>query len=284
VRFRRALSLAINRDGINKILFFGFGVLGQNTVLAGGMPHRKDLRMAYARFDIAEANRLLDEMGLTARDAKGFRLRPDGRRLDIIVETAGESTEQSDVLEIVADTWAEIGVQLLTRPSQREILRRRVFSGEAVMSVGVGGGEFGLPTPDMCPSWLAPVMEEHPQWSQWGLYFESKGKRGQAPTLPAARRLVELYQRWLVAADRAERARIWGEMLELNAEELFSIGILGDTPPAGDRGQWVARGSGKGDLCLGSRGAFWLPLPGHLLLGGRAPLPLNCNHKGRRAC
>jgi peptide/nickel transport system substrate-binding protein len=230
VRFRRALSLAINRDEINKILYFGFGVPGQNTVLRNAMPHRPGLRMAHAQFDPVEANRLLDDMGLTKRDARGFRLRPDGRRLDIIVETAGESTEQSDVLELVADTWAEIGVELLTRPSQREVLRRRVFSGEAMMSVGVGGGEFGLPTPDMSPGWLAPVMEEQSQWSQWGLYFESKGKRGQPPTLPAARRLVDLYAGWLVSVERAERARIWAEMLEINADEVFTVGILGDTP------------------------------------------------------
>jgi peptide/nickel transport system substrate-binding protein len=226
-RFRRALSLAINRDEINKILFFGLAKPGQNTVLRSPMPQQTGLRTAYAQFQIAEANRLLDEMGLTARDARGFRLRPDGRRLDIIVETDGESTEQSDVLELVADTWAEIGVQLLPRPSQRQVLRRRVFSGEAVMSVG--GGEFGLPTPDMSPSWLAPVMEEQVQWSQWGLYFESKGQRGQPPTLPAARRLVELYRSWLVSTDRTERARIWGEMLEINAEDVFTIGIVGDT-------------------------------------------------------
>jgi peptide/nickel transport system substrate-binding protein len=226
-RFRRALSLAIHRDEINKILFFGFGKPGQNTVLRSPMPHQTGLRMASAKFDLVEANRLLDDMGLTVRDARGFRLRPDGKRLDIIVETDGESTEQSDVLELVADTWAEIGVQLLPRPSQRQVLRRRVFSGEAVMSVG--GGEFGLPTPDMNPSWLAPVMEEHLQWSQWGLSFESKGQRGQPLTLPAARRLVELYRRWLVSTDRTERARIWGDMLEINAEEVFTIGILGDT-------------------------------------------------------
>jgi peptide/nickel transport system substrate-binding protein len=97
------------------------------------------------------------------------------------------------------------------------------------MSVGVGSGEFDLPTPDMSPSWLAPVMEEHLQWSQWGLHFESKGQRGQAPTLPAALELVNLYRRWLVSADRTERARIWGEMLEINAREVFTIGILGDT-------------------------------------------------------
>lgn len=225
-RFRRALSLAINRDEINKILFYGFGVIGQNTVLQGPTS-KEDIRMAYARFDPARANRLLDEMGLTARDAARFRRRPDAKRLDIIVETSGESTEESDVLELVADTWREIGVELLIRPSQRAVFRRRVFSGEAVMSVW--SGEFGLPTPDMSPSWLAPVSGEQLQWSRWGLSMESKGQRGQPPTLPAAQRLQELYRRWLVSTDRAERARIWDEMLVINAEEVFTIGILGDT-------------------------------------------------------
>lgn len=225
-RFRQALSLAINRDEINKILFFGFGVTGQNTVLRSPAS-QENRRMAYARYDLAQANRLLDEVGLTRRDANGFRLRPDGKRLDIIVETSGESSEQSDVLELVADTWVEIGVELLIRPSQREVFRRRVFSGEAMMSVSAG--EFGLPTPDMSPIWLAPVAEEHLQWSRWGLYFESKGQRGEPPALPAARRLVELYRRWLVSIDRTDRARIWGEMLAINAEEVFTIGILGDS-------------------------------------------------------
>jgi len=225
-RFRQALSLAIDREEVNKVLFFGFGAAGQNTVLRspGG---REAPRLHHAQYDLARANRLLDEVGLTRRDAREFRLRPDGKRLDIIVETSGESSQESDVLELIADTWAELGIELLIRPSQREVFRRRVFSGEAMMSVW--GGEFGLPTPDMSPSWLAPVSEEQLQWSQWGLHFESKGERGQPPTLPAAERLVELYRRWLVSTERAERARIWDEMLEINAEEVFTIGILGNS-------------------------------------------------------
>jgi peptide/nickel transport system substrate-binding protein len=230
-RFRRALSMAINRDEINKILFYGLGVIGQNTVLRSPAPWpQEDLRMAYAQYAPAEANRLLDEMGLTRRDGRGFRRRPDGRRLDIIVETAGESTQQTDVLEMVKDTWAQVGVELLIRPSQRQLYRLRVFSGKAMMSVEAGTGEFGLPTPEMSPSWLAPVSEEQLEWSRWGLYFESSGKRGEPPAVPAAQRLAELYRRWLVAADRSEQARIWGEMLEINAEEVFTVGILGDTP------------------------------------------------------
>ena len=39
----------------------------------------------------AEASRLLDEIGLTKRDGAGIRLLPDGRELEIIVETDGES-------------------------------------------------------------------------------------------------------------------------------------------------------------------------------------------------
>jgi len=225
-RFRRALSLAIDREEINKILFFGLGVVGQNSVLRSPATHENP-RMAYARFDLAQANRLLDEMGLTARDTKGFRLRPDGQRLDIIVETSGESLEQVDVLELVADTWKQVGIELLIRPGQLAVFRRRISTGEAVMSVS-NSDLFGLPTPDMSPIELAPVNSIHLQWSQWGLYYETKGKSGEEPP-PAAKRLAALYDRWLGSTDRAERARIWGEMLDINAEEVFTIGILGGT-------------------------------------------------------
>jgi peptide/nickel transport system substrate-binding protein len=225
-RFRWALSLAIDRDEINKILFFGLGIVGQNSVLRSPATHENP-RMAYARFDPAQANRLLDEVGLTARDKRGFRLRPDGQRLDIIVETDGESLGEVDALELVADTWRQIGVELLIRPSQREVLRRRVMSGEAVMSVS-HSDLFGLPTPDMSPMELAPVNSIQLQWSQWGLWYETKGQSGEEPP-PVARRLTALYDQWLRSTDRAERARIWGEMLDINAEEVFSIGILGGT-------------------------------------------------------
>jgi peptide/nickel transport system substrate-binding protein len=225
-RFRRALSLAVDREEINKILFFGLGVVGQNSVLRSPAT-QENPRMAYARFDLDQANRLLDEMGLTGRDTKGFRLRPDGQRLDIIVETSGESLEQVDVLELVADTWKQVGIELLIRPSQLAVFRRRISTGEAVMSVS-NSDLFGLPTPDMSPIELAPVNSIHLHWSQWGLYYETKGKSGEEPP-PAAKRLAALYDRWLGSTDRAERARVWGEMLDIHAEELFSIGILGGT-------------------------------------------------------
>jgi peptide/nickel transport system substrate-binding protein len=228
-RFRQALSLAVNRQEINQILYYGLGLPGQNTVLRSPGGGHEEPRMAYARFDLRQANRLLDEMGLIARDNRGFRLRPDGLRLDLIVETSGDETEHTDVLELVKDAWAEIGIELLIRTSQLEVFRRRVFSGEAMMSAYNGNFGFGLPTPDMNPDWLAPVSQQQLQWPKWGLYFETKGREGEPPTLPAAKHLVELYQRWLVSGDADERARVWAKMLDINAEEVFTIGIVGGT-------------------------------------------------------
>ena len=39
-------------------------------------------------------------------------------------------------------------------------------------------------------------------------------------------RLKELYEAWLGAADAAERAQIWHEMLRIWADEVFSIGLV----------------------------------------------------------
>ena len=40
-------------------------------------------------------------IGLTARDARGLRLMRSGQALEIVVDTAGESTEETDVLELI---------------------------------------------------------------------------------------------------------------------------------------------------------------------------------------
>jgi peptide/nickel transport system substrate-binding protein len=262
-RFRQALSLGINREEINHVLYYGLGLPGQNTVLRNPTGHEEP-RMAYARFDLAQANRLLDEMGLTLRDGRGYRLRPDGRRLDLIIETSGDESEHTDVLELVKDTWAELGIELLIRPSQLEVFRRRVYSGEAMMSAYYGNFGFGLPTPDE-PDWLAPVSQQQLQWPKWGPYFE-QGPRRRAALLRAAP--VELYQRWLVSGDADERARVWAEMLDINAEEVFDR----------HRGQHLqpivvaqAPGVPPGHLLLGA-GLTSGSTTRHVLLGGRPPL------------
>ncbi len=229
VRFRRALSLAINRHEINQVIYFGLAQESANTVLPQSPLYRPAFQQAYARFDLKRANQLLDEIGLSRRDDRGIRLLANGQPLEIILQTAGESTEETDVLELVTDSWLQLGIKLLIKPSQRQVFRERVFSGSAMMSVW-SGLDNALPNADTSPEELAPTAQNQLQWPKWGQYYETGGKAGEAVDLPAAARLLTLNQQWRQATDFAQRRKIWLQMLAIYADQVFTIGIVRGVP------------------------------------------------------
>jgi peptide/nickel transport system substrate-binding protein len=223
VRFRRALSMAIDRPQINQVLYFGLASESNNTVVPESPLFRKEYQTLWAKYDRKAANKLLDEIGLK-RGSDGIRQLSDGRPLEIIVETAGESTEQTDVLELIRETWREAGIKLFSKPSQRDLLRNRVFSGEAMMSVFYGLDN-GIPSADTAPDELAPKDQAQLEWPKFGQYFETAGKVGEAPDFPEAIELMKLWHDWH-GASHDERAKIWHRMLSIHANQQFSIGVI----------------------------------------------------------
>jgi peptide/nickel transport system substrate-binding protein len=219
----------VDRTEINQALFHGLANESNNTVLPACAMYDEYLQTRWAVYDPEQANALLDEMGLTERDSDGVRLRPDGEPLEIIVHSAGESTEESDILELVHDSWLKIGVKIYTKPSQRQVFRERVFSGEAMMSIW-SGLENGMPTPDMSPHELAPTRQDQYQWPKWGQHFETKGTVGEAPDMESAQQLFALNESWRTATTTAERQGIWTKMLRTYCEEVYSIGIVNSVP------------------------------------------------------
>jgi peptide/nickel transport system substrate-binding protein len=97
---------------------------GQNTVLPQSPLYRPQYRTAAAQYDLAEADRLLDQAGLV-RGSDGLRHLSDGRIADIVIENSGESSEKSDVLELIRDSWRKVGIRLFSRPMQLTLFRRQ---------------------------------------------------------------------------------------------------------------------------------------------------------------
>jgi peptide/nickel transport system substrate-binding protein len=228
VRFRRALSLAIDRALVNQVLYFGLAVEANNTVLPGSPLYQDRYKDAWAGYDKKQAIRLLDEIGLK-RGLDGIRRLPDGRKLEIIIETAGESSEQTDVLELVRETWREVGIAAFSKPSQREAFRNRVFAGETVMSVW-SGIENGLPTAETSPDELAPTSQLQLQWPKFGQWYETSHKVGEAPDIPEVQELAGLYEQWRRSANDEERTRVWQKMLTIHVEQQFTIGVVSGVP------------------------------------------------------
>lgn len=225
VRVRRAMSLAINRNEINQVIYYGLARESADTVLPESPLYEPEYASAYTEYDPDQANRLLDAAGLAKRDKYGKRLLSDGRQANITIESAGESTLETDVLELITDHFRQIGIALFIRNSQRDIFRSRILGGDVMMSVWQGLDN-GLPSADMPPTWLAPTTNDQLQWPLWGLHHLSGQTQGKPPDMPEVLELAQLLNEWMLTTTTEQRESIWHKMLAIHADQVFSIGTV----------------------------------------------------------
>jgi peptide/nickel transport system substrate-binding protein len=225
VRMRRALSVAINRAELNKAIYFGLARESADTVLPESPLFRPEYASAWSQYDPALANTLLDELGLTERGGGGIRILSDGRQAGIVVETAGESSLETDVLELIRDHMRDVGIAIYIRASQRDIFRSRALGGDVQMSVWQGLDN-GVPTADMAPDQLAPTSADQLQWPVWGSWYSSAQTAGAAPDFAPAQDLVRLLEEWRKSTTTAVRSEVWAKMLALRADQVLTIGTI----------------------------------------------------------
>ena len=105
VRFRRALSLARQprRHQPDPVLRPRHR-RRQHGAAAEPAVQGRVSRSEWASSTSPRPTRCSTSSASTSASDDGLRLLPDGRPLELIVETAGEETEQADVLELVAET------------------------------------------------------------------------------------------------------------------------------------------------------------------------------------
>ena len=226
LRFRQALSLGIDREALSEYLYIGLAHPSNNSIIPASPLFREEYGKRCVDYDPDVANAALDALGLDRRNGQGIRLLPDGRPMDLLVETAGEDTEQTDVLELIRDEWRDLGIAIHPKPSDRETLRNRIFAGEALMTIFYGIDN-GMPTATMPPNEFAPTSQaDQAQWPKWGQYYETKGAAGEAPSLPEAKRLLDLFKEWQTTYEPQRQAAIWGEMLDLYTSQCFTLGLI----------------------------------------------------------
>lgn len=225
VDVRRALSIAINREEINKVLFYGLGRESADTVLPESPLFRPAYAQAWAQYDPDMANALLDAAGIAERGAGGIRVLPDGRQAGVVIETAGESTLETDVLQLVTDHFRDVGIALYIRTSQRDIFRSRALAGAVTMAVWQGLDN-AVPTADMAPDGLAPTAGDQLQWPIWGQHYLSAGTSGLPPDMDPPLHLLGLLADWRRTTNTSQRETIWHDMLAIRADQVFTIGTV----------------------------------------------------------
>lgn len=225
VRFRQALSLAIDREELNEILYFGIGVPRQASFTSNSPFYSPEWERAFAEFDPERANELLDEMGLE-QGADGMRLMSDGRPVSLTVEIA-DGTYVSQ-MELITAHWRNIGVRLNINTPERSLFSERAFANEADM---ITWHMDGADRPDLWFRWWAVATEGRgthwgPMWNRW---YESGGETGEEPP-DEIKRLNEILQERANLTDLADIQELMAEVVEFHTENLFLIGTVGELP------------------------------------------------------
>ncbi len=253
VRFRRALSLAINRDEINESLFFGLAVPRQCTALPSSSFYKEEWAQAYAQYDPDGANRLLDEMDLTKRGKQGFRIGPDGEELLLMVEYASDLVSTS-LLELVKEYWEAVGVKLILKTRERSFWsERRQSSKHGIMATPVkDANEPTLWSSSIELNWSRGGSPYTSYAWEWGLWLEAEKeiKSGakslqdfEGDKMPGEEppEDVKEFNRWVdkwmaTPYGSKEYRELAEKIFDFHAENVFIIGTVGLTPWV-----WVAK-------------------------------------------
>lgn len=125
IKFRQALSLAIDREEINEVLFQGVATPRQATANPDSSYFDESFNR-FAVFDPDRANELLDEVGMTQRDSDGFRMAPNGESFQIIME---HNQPDPKLFFLVEEYWENIGINTEILFEERTLYRARRQDG-----------------------------------------------------------------------------------------------------------------------------------------------------------
>ncbi|TKJ47298.1 hypothetical protein CEE34_04305 [Candidatus Aerophobetes bacterium Ae_b3a] len=244
VRFRQALSVAINREEINDTVYFGLAVPVQATVLPTANYYKEEWGKAYAQYDPDEANRLLDEVGLTKRDKDGFRVDPAGEPILLLVEYYAANYPDITEFELVKEYWEDVGLKVMTKGLSHGIFDLRVRALDHIITVHpyqdatevltyLYGGFRTMPN----------GLKECPAWDEWlgANYDVSIGTKKledfEGGKLPGEEPPENVKQQWQRGQQllqtrfhSKEYMQISQEIYDYQAEYLYAIGTVAMAP------------------------------------------------------
>ena len=229
-RFRKALSLAINREEMNNVIYFGRGVPRQPTVIPTSRFYDESFATAYTEFLPNVARSLLDEMGLVDIDGDGLREYPNENNLTITLEYIDFETPKNISLELVTAYWREVGLDIRLKQVDAALQNERARAGKMEMTVWHADRTTDILFP-IQPQWYVPmrIAWEESHWNAWSRWFLSGGAQGEQPPPE-----IEILQTWwremTETTDQARVTELGKNILRSTAENLWTIGTIGLAP------------------------------------------------------
>ncbi|MFQ5401205.1 MAG: ABC transporter substrate-binding protein [Anaerolineae bacterium] len=231
LRFRQAMSVAINRDEIVELVYLGQAEPIQATPADPNTVNfvTEEHKTAFIEYDPDRANALLDEMGLVDVDGDGFRDRFDGSALALDLQFANQGGPVA-THELVKDYWEAVGISTVLKEVTSDEYRERANANQADVLTwkydGTAGAIIVMNTEMLLPPFGEPFNPGIAYgWAEW---VDTNGASGIEPPADA----LELYD--IVAQflqhplGSPESDALGKQIVDIHVNNLWKIGIAGN--------------------------------------------------------
>ena len=225
--FRKALSVAINREEIIAVAYKGMGIPTQVSPATGPPYHgeRPEFKEYYTQYDPALANQLLDGIGLTERDNEGYRLKLDGEKLLIILQVQSAwIAELPDIADMLKEYFGEVGLNCIVKPMPKAAVYKVVEAVEHDIFIRYFAGGDTLYSP--ANPYLFPRTVPHFAAPMWSLWILTDGEQGEEPP-EWVKRIAQIDDETKAEVNQEKRIALFNEAVLLHVNNLLPIGILG---------------------------------------------------------
>ena len=209
--FRRAISMAVDRDAIIRGPYYGYGVKAW-ALFPSGNPRWYDSTLTAPDLDPEGAKRLLDGLGLKDRNGDGVREDAAGHPVAFTIVYNADSKLRQAVSTLLQDDLAKVGIKLTPTGLDFNTMitkTRHEFDYETCL----GGLGSAVPSdPGMGPNF----------WRSSGLtHYWDIGQ--PKPETRAEARIDSLFQACVGTTDLAARKAAYHQMAQILNDECFVI-------------------------------------------------------------
>lgn len=248
--FRIGLSYAINRQQIIDVVYQRQGTPRQTAPRPEAPFYNataKEMATQYTKYDLALANKYLDQAGFSARDSSKRRLGPDGKPIVVTMLTETRYPFFSDALQLIKRTWGKVGIDMRIDNVDSTLAGNRITAND--FDCTVDHGELGYLDMIQYPRWLfaSSGSSYGPLWSNWFLDATPK----EEPPAPMKRQMEIWNSEVFPKSSLEDQFAGMRKIVAIARDEFWTIGI--SLPPSqyaivknnfhnvpGDNQMWLA--------------------------------------------
>lgn len=222
IKFRQAISIAVDRQQVSELLSDGFLLPGQCSPQEGNFGYDANWTKKWTEYDVAAAKKLLEDCGLKM-GSDGFYDFADGSDFELTFYSYLDSGAANEY-PVLQQYYNKVGIKTSWKEYEVAAFDMEVDNNTwtAILEPHTSIG--GLSMKDRVAPFV-PVQQAAEWYGEFGTWVGTNGEKGVEPT-GAMAKLVEIWKKWEATPNADERDAYNLEIYKIHQENMWTIAYL----------------------------------------------------------